>query len=395
MKLFINAFLLLASLSVANSYSQETLRGNFSVMTYNVAGLPYWINDMDAYRFPALGQKLNDYDLVMLQEDFWYHDEITKTAKFPYKSTPKELSWHDTWNGKLVNDGLNRFSRFPIKDFTRKAWGDCYRFGSDDKGGGGDCLATKGFSVARHKIRSTGGIEFEIDIYNMHMESGSSTEAKDLRIKQTFMMFEYMKTFSLLNPVIVVGDFNHSQGNMSDLYNSFLQDARLTDSFQTLGLGKQNKWKIDRIFYRNSNGIKLDPVRYDSPDFRDKDNKPLSDHRPVIVWFDWLEITPDPEPTVEPEISEPVIEPEKPEATIEPVAEPESPAPEATEPTVDPETILEPERTPETEQTSDPVEDISEQGQEETTPSIEPEESQPVQPEETDEQEIIEPGNTF
>ncbi len=350
MKTSFKALLFLAVLSAASGYGQETLRGNFSVMTYNVAGLPYWINDLDPYRFPTLGQKLNNYDLVMLQEDFWYHDDIKKTANFPYESIPKENSWSEWANGHIVNDGLNRFSRFPMRDFTRIPWGICYLYGSDGNGAGSDCLATKGFSVARHKVRGKNDNEFEIDIYSVHMESGGTSEAKDFRIQQATMLFKYMKTFSAVNPVIVVGDFNFSMGNMPDLYSAFSTEAGLTDSYDTLGVLQKLKGKIDRIFYRNSNKIKMVPVRYESADFRDKDNKMLSDHRPEIVWFDWFEITPDPEPN-----PEPASQPEQiPELNPEPASQPEQIPELNSEPVPQPERIPELNSEPEPEPSSQP-----------------------------------------
>ena len=307
MRASIKALLILAFISTSNSHSQEILRGGFSVMTYNVAGLPYWINDMDPYRFPLIGQKLNNYDLVMLQEDFWYHDDIKRTATFPHKSKPKVNSWGEWANGKLVNDGLNRFSRFPMQHFSRKPWGVCHSYGSDGKGGGADCLAAKGLSVARHKIKNADGDEFELDIYNVHMQSGSGSKPDDIRIRQATLLFKYMASFSPANPVIVVGDFNFSMGKTPDLYDTFSTEANLTDSYEPLGELQKQKWNRDRIFYRNSDRIKLKPVRYKSTQFYDSNSKPLSDHRPVIVWFDWYEVARESELTLE---AEPEDEPE-------------------------------------------------------------------------------------
>ncbi|WP_062268460.1 hypothetical protein [Endozoicomonas arenosclerae] len=114
--------------------------GQFRVITYNVAGLPSWINNLDTDRFEPMGEKLSEFDIVLVQEDFWYHDLLAANMDFPYKSTPKVNSWGEWLWLYLVNDGLNRFSRFPMTEVKRHPWDRCHDYNVSG-GNGSDCCA--------------------------------------------------------------------------------------------------------------------------------------------------------------------------------------------------------------------------------------------------------------
>ena len=88
----------------------------------------------------AADAKINAYDLVLAQEDFVYHAELSAEADHPHQTEPKVTHL------KLVNDGLNRFSQFPWTSFERVQWVACY---GDASTGASDCMAEKGFSLAR------------------------------------------------------------------------------------------------------------------------------------------------------------------------------------------------------------------------------------------------------
>src|SRR5215207_9526008 len=76
-------------------------------------------------RMPIIGQLLNDYDLVLLQEDWEtpevnpfapqraYHELIAAEAKHPYRSIalPQPFGMDPTRPSALLSDGLNEFSR--------------------------------------------------------------------------------------------------------------------------------------------------------------------------------------------------------------------------------------------------------------------------------------------
>ena len=79
----------------------------FSVLTYNVAGLPAGISSSEPdINTPLISPLLNRYDIALVQEDFVYHRDLARDAEHVFHSEEKEMG------EKLVNDGLNRFSQF-------------------------------------------------------------------------------------------------------------------------------------------------------------------------------------------------------------------------------------------------------------------------------------------
>lgn len=64
------------------------VEGTFTALTYNVAGLPEGINadQHPVANTPLISPRLNNYDLVNVQEDFFYHDLLIKDNHHKYKS---------------------------------------------------------------------------------------------------------------------------------------------------------------------------------------------------------------------------------------------------------------------------------------------------------------------
>ncbi|KEQ18800.1 hypothetical protein GZ78_01555 [Endozoicomonas numazuensis] len=257
--------------------------GQFSVVTYNVAGLPSWINDLDTDRFDPMGEKLNAFDIVLVQEDFWYHDLLTANMDFPYMSPPKINTWGEWLWLYLVNDGLNRFSRFPMSEVKRHPWDSCHDYNVSG-GNGSDCFARKGFSFASHTLTAENGEEVRLDIYNLHMESSHTDEGNLIRAAQVEILAEEMQKLSGDNAVILVGDFNFSKGRMPGLYQKLIEATELTDAFTALR--KTDKWTVDRIFFRSSKQLKLTPVKAQTLRFNEN-GMTLSDHSPKMVQFNW------------------------------------------------------------------------------------------------------------
>jgi len=58
--------------------------GTFSGLTYNVAGLPQGLSGSNpATNTRLISPLLNTYDLVLNQEDFWYHADLMQFAQHP------------------------------------------------------------------------------------------------------------------------------------------------------------------------------------------------------------------------------------------------------------------------------------------------------------------------
>ena len=264
--------------------------GEFSVITYNVAGLPEIISSAVTSRessIAEIGRRLNDYDIVHVQEDFNYNTALYESGNsHPYRSAPM---------GPVpFGDGLNTLSKFPISEVERVEWNDCT---------GADCFTPKGFTRSRIQLAQ----EVYIDFYNVHANAANHASAAAARCKNIHQLSNYIKTHSKNNAVIVMGDMNAHYCYKSDNIRELLLANDLNDSW--VMLKKQGQFpksivdlpgddilsltdtceSIDKILFRNSEQILLEPVQYQVPQalFSDEQGRPLSDHHPVSLSFSW------------------------------------------------------------------------------------------------------------
>jgi hypothetical protein len=259
--------------AVAPAVSTTLPSGSFRALTYNVAGLPEGISQSHpATDQPIISPMLNTYDVVVVQEDFWYHDKLAKDAHHPYQSVP--LSGYTT----LVGDGLDQFSRFPYAGFTRVKWNAFYGI----VGHANDGLASKGFSVGRFTL----GPGVEIDIYNLHADAGDDPGDIFARSDQMKQLAAFMGTYSAGRPVIVGGDTNIKSNLPPDEANLqyLMKTCGLEDVARTLGKPEI----IDRFFFRSTADVKIVPALYRlAAEFVDANGQPLSDHDALNVDFEW------------------------------------------------------------------------------------------------------------
>ena len=155
-----------SSTSAGGSTSGESesegapLEGSIAVLTYNVAGLPQGISGSNPeVNTPLISPLLNQHELVLVQEDFYYHEALYADAMHPYKSERSGDGLND------LGDGLNFLSMTPLGPLTRVTWEAC--FGT--LGSGSDCLAKKGFAVAAVELAP--GVT--IDVYDLHTRGGA------------------------------------------------------------------------------------------------------------------------------------------------------------------------------------------------------------------------------
>lgn len=260
--------------------------GEISVLTYNVAGLPEGINDdqFPTKHMQLISPLLNAYDLVNVQEDFYYHDSLVHYLNFPDTSAYVA--------NEVLGDGLNTFSRIPFINFSRTAWNSC---------GGTDCLTPKGFTYSRLRFNK----DVYIDLYNVHCNAGSNTNDLVARRDNITQLCNYIQTHSAGNAIILMGDFNCRYTRTGDnirkvdslgLKNIWIEMTRNGDyplqndvSLQDCAPNATNATceVVDKIFYRSSNKITLTPTLYqlDNPLFYDSDNEQLSDHKPMNAKF--------------------------------------------------------------------------------------------------------------
>jgi endonuclease/exonuclease/phosphatase family metal-dependent hydrolase len=284
---------------------------SFSVLSYNVAGLP--TNPTAGTNMPMIAGKLNSasYDFVGIQEVFVedYHTELKNNSvgypagnTTPYHPVPAPPTFP---TDPQVGSGLMRLSNSTHTNFTQTQWASCNGF-FDQKN---DCLATKGYSWARHSVG--GG---NLDIYNYHADAGTSAADFAARAANTTQLANFVASNSTGNAVIILGDTNsfYTRGDGTGLQDNIatllsitsVKDAWLETFYggTAPGLEKDDCTTPDsadcelrdKVFFRSGNDLLLSLSSYDIPlNFMDGASAPLSDHLPVKATFD-ITVVPEP-----------------------------------------------------------------------------------------------------
>lgn len=256
------------------------------LLTYNVAGLPDLLSGSEpATNTPLIGPRLNDYDIVLVQESWLtpadtpddqrtYHGILVELAdhEFESESLPAPLGTDPERPSAALSDGLNRFSDFPFTPVERHRWTTCGEASAD-------CLSLKGFSVATTTLAD--GIE--VDIYNLHLDAGRADF--EIRADNVAELTAHILEHAEGRAVIVAGDFNlHLDRDPdADQFASLLADTGLSDVCTELGCDDPNR--IDKVLFRSGDGVDITPLewRNDADAFTRDDGEPLSDHDPVVA----------------------------------------------------------------------------------------------------------------
>jgi hypothetical protein len=280
--------------------------GTFSVLTYNVAGLPEGLSGSHPFtNHPQISPLLDPYDLVGVQEDFAYHELLVADLTHPYQSI-KDTNpgpWGEQI-GYAFGDGLNSFSRWPFGEFTRVTWNECFGLATNAS----DCLTPKGFSFQRHEMAP--GVF--LDVYNWHSDAGNDEEDRAARRSNTRQLYEYIDANSAGNAVLVLGDTNSRYTRDGDVLPEMLAAVGLTDVWVELERGgvlpsiggslsdcadpsAGTCERVDKILYRSSASLALEALDHEVLEslFTDSAGQPLSDHDPVYALFRYT-VVPEP-----------------------------------------------------------------------------------------------------
>lgn len=264
--------------------------GSFSVITYNIAGLPQLICSAVTPRkesISAIGRLLNRFDIAHVQEDFNYNQYLYHTGNTHPFRTP-------TKGAVMTGDGLNTLSKFPVKHLRRISWTDCT---------GADCFTPKGFTYTRIEIAPNRFIDF----YNVHANAYNHPRAALARRRNMEQLSAYIRLHSTGNAVIVMGDLNGRYSFGLDNVDWLVKENDLADPWVSMHcnnrlpsrsdavppgdiLGLTDSCEtIDKILFRSSAFIQLKPAAYamEKAMFSNAQGLPLSDHHPVSARFEW------------------------------------------------------------------------------------------------------------
>ena len=253
----------------------EPTSGELRVLTYNVAGLPQGLSSSEPEAYiPQISPLLSAYDLVLVQEDFWYHAELSADVTLPHRSEPAV----EAPNVSDMGDGLNRFSVSAFELHTRTPWPGCN--GTVDCSS--DCLANKGMSFARHTLAP--GVE--VDVYNLHNEAGGCPDDLRIRDESTDLLIDTIASQSAGRAVIVGGDFNLREADAEDLpLLTRLWDDGLRDVCHEVSCGTD---EIDRIMIRDGDVVRLEALEWSfGEEFVTSAGEDLSDHPAVWARVGW------------------------------------------------------------------------------------------------------------
>lgn len=270
--------------------SQALADGQLSVLTYNVAGLPdAFSSGSPATNTVKISPLLNDYDIVLVQEDFSYHDDLVSQIQHTYQSPH---------SGDIAfGDGMNRFAFAGVTDFERTKWNGCY--GVFDSGS--DCLTPKGFSFSR-MLLDGGAI---VDVYNLHADASVDDDSNRARASNLLQLLDAIETRSQGHAVIVAGDTNSRYTRTPDKLHEFIS-AGFSDVWVELSRGdiyprsgdpalldcadenSGNCERVDKILYRSGPAVNLSlSDAYVPSHFVDEAGEELSDHDPVAAYFNY------------------------------------------------------------------------------------------------------------
>ncbi len=295
------------SSSTSTSTATTPVRsGELSMLTYNVAGLPQGLSGSNPQEYmPLIGPKLNDYDLVVTQEDFatpdpnplpldFFHEVLLRTTDHEHKSEPMvpPVGSDPDRPSAIAGDGLNMYSDFEVGPVYRQAWEMCFGGADTSDGGAGDCLALKGFSVATVELAD--GVV--IDVYDVHGEAGGTPMDAEASRSDYQELAEYILESSEGNAIILGGDTNLSTDRNeadAEVWDTFLEATALEDICRAITCATQ-PGSIDKFAFRSSASITLEPLervveteKFLAPGTPDLNDGQLSDHEAISSRWRW------------------------------------------------------------------------------------------------------------
>jgi len=245
-----------------------------TVLTYNVHGLDAWlVSDDPIARMPQISERLDKYDVALIQESWSNYDLLARSATHPVRERGNGPD-----SGPFFQTGLATFARADLLAVSRGSLGAC----SGWLTGANDCFADKGY--LRVRLRLANGLA--LDFWNLHLDAGDGADDREARAAQLDHLVERVKELSGKQALVIAGDFNLSDETPEDhmLRERFMQALELVDSHaRSAPDGRFPDKHIDYVLYRDGPGISLQPLEVgEAREFSDG-SAPLSDHPALFV----------------------------------------------------------------------------------------------------------------
>jgi len=268
--------LLIVSINLsAQEFHKETLK----MLVYNTHGLPeIFISDNPKKRFPIIGEKTQDFNISLLQEDYAHHEELS--SGFAQKS----IAIRGPMGGTLscpfcTGSGLTSIFNLP-KDWNIEVESEAYETCSGWLRGANDCFAYKGFQI----IKITTPNQKKFFIVNTHMDAGRRDSDRSSRKIQLDHIVSAIERREIDEALIVAGDLNLNSKDPKDvlLLEEFKEKLKLNDSFEGYEISK--KWSIlDYILYRQGSEVEFKLVSVGEDESFVTEEGPLSDHPALFL----------------------------------------------------------------------------------------------------------------
>lgn len=187
---------------------KETFVLIFSVLSYNIHGLPQWIaGDHPERRMPLIVKQIEEYPIVFLQENFAYSAHIAKTLHptILHGNASRLPSLFSFLLRPLCGNcgsGLTTLLNMPyaiVLAHEAHPFSVCSGWLRKKH----DCFATKGFM--RVRLRFANGAV--VSVYNLHLDAGDAQSDRHIRARQCSSLAAHIKRNSS-DGLIVAGDFN-------------------------------------------------------------------------------------------------------------------------------------------------------------------------------------------
>ena len=272
--LLLSSFILSMSLSSLEKQSHK-----LKILVYNTHGLPeIFISDNPKKRFPIIGEKTQDYNISLLQEDYSHHEELSSGL------AKKSIAIRGGMGSRLLcpfctGSGLTSVFNLP-ENWTVEVENKTYQTCSGWLRGANDCFAYKGFQIIKIALPSNK----EFFIVNTHMDAGRRDSDRSSRKKQLEHIVSTISQRASTEALIVAGDLNLHSKNPDDvkLLKKFMEELKLTNAF--IGNKISEKWAIlDYILYRQSNEVEFKIISVGEDKSFINEEGPLSDHPALFI----------------------------------------------------------------------------------------------------------------